>query len=324
MANQLDGRAFVDPRQLVRGAGRLLAGLLLLTAGACLPDFAPASQLGAEPRVLTIQATPPEAPAGATVTLEALVHQPDGGTPGLHWLRCLLAAGDTPDTCVANRWSGTDALVDCAAAPAAALCRIGQGSPVTVTVPSLLAGPGGEDTPFVVELVFTPGGEGLAACEAAVATITPTDACQLAVKRVGVDADGSANVNPAIAALTVDGEPVDATAVVDLAAAGGDDAEIDLGVELDPASVDDFDPDADPEDPVWLAVAWYTTCGELTPDASGEGWLRCEPRPDRLAAAYCDPLTVGWKPGTAGACTVVVLVRDAAGGVAFREQRFAR
>lgn len=153
--------------------------------------------------------------------------------------------------------------------------------------------------------------------------LDPSERCQVALKRLTVSAQtpsANPNVNPTLAPLLVNGEPVDASALVpvDLASVDVDDLEVILSVAALPESVDELDGD-EPPDEVRLPVAWYTTCGSLNADTDD---LVCQPPLPGDTTPTCEPVQTTWKPTSSGECTVHVTLRDNRGGVHWLTQRF--
>lgn len=289
----------------------LLAGL---GGAACVPDFPPASELGDEPQVLAVRATPPEAAPGEAIRLDALIHWPES-TPGLAWLVCIPGPLDDLDTCVSSRFTTLDAVARCEDEPEAALCLAGRDATALYRVPDRLLPADQEELTLYVELVATSLPAGPAACDEAVRDIYPTTDCALSLKRLAVSERPEPNRNPVLLPLLVNGESLDATAphVLDLGGVDPGDFKVDLGVSVEPESVDELGMGDPPPDEARLPVLWYTTCGSLGDDA---GSVRC------ARDGECVAHETGWSPKTSGDCTVHVVVRDGRGGVDWLTREF--
>lgn len=298
-----------------------LAMALVLTSASCVPDFGPASQLNETVQVLAVRAQPPEVVPGESVRLDALIHWP-GDSPDYLWLVCVPSAADTLETCVSNRLGAGGVLLPlCASAPGASLCYASRDATALYTVAMDIELDEEGRSSIFVELVV---GDDVDSedCVRAYRDLDPPARCLVAVKRLAVSVQ-SANVNPALRPLEVDGQPVDATSLVTLDPAGGegDDLAVDLSVRVVGQTVDELggDDPADPPGEARLPVAWYTTCGSINEDT---GNVVCQPPLAGEVDPTCEPVTAVWKPKTSGECTVHVTVRDGRGGVAWITQRF--
>ncbi len=128
-------------------AAPIALGLVAAAASACAKeDLADASFVDGL-RLIGVQAEPPEAPAGASVTLTAWVADPRGGSIDVSWSACLL-----PSNGLANN--------GCTDGSGNGLVGLGSGTTITATVPdvdpSLLGPPDasyGVYLPIVVHLV---------------------------------------------------------------------------------------------------------------------------------------------------------------------------
>jgi len=296
----------------------LAVGLAVFVAS-CVPEFAPASQLGDSPQVLAVRVNPPAVAPGDTVRLDALLHWP-GDAPEYLWLVCVPTAADTIDTCVANRLGDGGVLLPlCASAPGAPLCYASRDATALYTVPGDVDAPDGGASIFV-ELVVGDDVDSQE-CARAYRDLNPAARCLVAVKRLAVSGSvEAAHRNPALLPLEVDGLPVDATSLVALDPTGaqGEDLAVNLTVGVVPETVDELLGD-EPPDEVRLPVAWYATCGGFGED---EGSLVCQLPAAGEIAPTCELLEVEWQPAASGECTVHVTVRDGRGGVVWITQQF--
>jgi hypothetical protein len=292
----------------------LALGALLALAAACRPELDDRPWLITRPAILGWKAEPPEAPPGATVTLQVVALDPAGP----------LDAGDAPDI-TATTWTlchtpkpvGESRAVaaDCLA-PAPA--PDATGDPVTLAIPAdacRLFGPdvpqplpgapatrprdpdatGGYYQPIALAL------DGALAVGLARVTCDLPDA-SLAVARAFQDAY-HANQNPALTGLAfaVDGAPADPSALppgarvtVTAAWQAGSAESFPVYDRASRAIVDEQEA---------LAAAWFATGGQL----------------DRGAAQVTDPsvlstATTWLAPPDPGAFEVVLVLRDSRGG----------
>ena len=323
-------RALFSPgttRFTERARARLLPLLsLLLAAPACMPDFAPASELGERPQVLAIRAEPPEVAPGGASLLSALLHEP---TPlSRVWIACFADPDDREDNCVAAALQDGAALSPCGADPQARLCVVSGDATALVEVPSWFVPvlPDDEGVPtralVHVELVASTAPDPLSACGDAIAAVAPDDRCLLAVKRVVVTWDAAPNRNPTWAALWVDDVLAEPGDPVEWAAPTSDpeSLHVQLTAELEPTAVDDAVNAQGEPDETFLDVLWYSDCGGFDRD---HGRIRCDPGADPTAPPRCESDTARWSPGRFGDCRVHVVLYDGRGGVGWRSQSFA-
>lgn len=297
----------------------------LLAGAGCGDEFRTAGQLNENPQILAIDSEPPDVPPGAEVELEALVHWPDGA-PTLVWLVCIPEVGDTISTCLANAFSqGGGQPPRCDQNPGARFCLGGIGPTLRYRVPLDAFPDDGEPHTFFVNLLATDSLDGFEACGALLAgEAPPSDNCLLAIKRVVVFDGETHNENPAIEHLTLRGSPLGSGEVVlDPAASGTDleDYRVMIGVQVDPASVDELRPaEGDAPTEVNLVASWFADCGKMreekvfVPCAAGD--------PEAGTGPTCEVAEVRWRPRQSGTCLLHVVVRDGNGGTTWRTQEF--
>jgi hypothetical protein len=298
--------------------------VLVLLAAALAPacdTFPPASELGDEPQVLALRATPPELPPGATVTLDALVHWP-GGAPTLSWLVCLPDVADNVLSCLPSHLPAGAPPPACADDPAARVCVAGIGDVVAYTVPADAFPDDGAPHTIFVYLLASAAPAGFLQCADTLAGGPPTLDCLLSIKRVVISTRDPANRNPVVTALVIDGVTVDPSAIaeVDVATTDLENLALTLGVTLDATSVDELVAPSAPAAPAdaatRLTVQWFTTCGSVA-----DPIVYLDITVDDAGGLGYDTALTKWKPGQAGACTVHAVVRDAAGGAGYISQQ---
>jgi hypothetical protein len=297
----------------------LISAFVLGTAAGCGDPFRSVSELDETPQVLAVRAEPPELGPGEEVTLDALVHWP-GGQPLLFWLVCIPNIGESFTTCLQNQFGQLAEPPSCQAEPGARFCVAGVGPSATYRVPQGVFPDDGETHTFFVNMLATSGVEGLEGCAETLSGGAPSEDCLLSLKRVVVTYSDGRNVNPLVSHMTLDGSALapGQAALVEQAGAGTDDLAFEIGVALDPASVDELFPQGEPPLEFTLVVSWFTDCGRLGVESS---FLACWPEVDG-GGPGCETPEVRWKPGSSGLCSVHAVVRDGRGGTGFLTQEF--
>lgn len=208
-----------------------------LVAAAC-GDELPRPEQIRDLRIVGVRAEPPEAPAGGTLSLDALVLHP---RPDViverSWLVCSPALGEPSSVCLER--ATTAIPPPCAEDPQADVCWLGREATASHTLREGAAG-----LIYVMLLVAETEQGGLGACLAEIAdTGTAPAFCRLAVKRVPVLGEGETpNRNPTLA-------KIDAQASEDHVA---------VWVQLGDGAVEET-----PEGPEPLFLSWFVTAGEL-------------------------------------------------------------
>lgn len=290
----------------------LLSALLVAAAVGCAPDFRGASELDENNQILAVRATPPAVNPGGTVTLDALVHWPEGN-PDLYWLVCIPDVGDTFLSCLSNQLEDPTDIPLCALDPTARFCLAGLGPAVSYTVPEGAFPDDGEDHTFFVNMLAA--GADIEQCGEVMMGGEPTPDCLLSLKRVVVSTRDPAelNINPELSGLYFGGAALDATAITTIDATEPEDADIrlELAVTAEATSIDElYPPEGDPS-PFDLVVSFFTTCGTVNVE---KAFLACAPQAS-TGAPECEPTTVTWSPKTRGPCTFHAVIRDGNGGL---------
>lgn len=234
-------------------------------------------------RVLAVRAEPPEAAPGATVTLSALVVDPDGD-PEVAWIGCAFPV-DCPDYAAVQDLAAADTSTMTAdelaawQADSAAVGFLGFGVGLS---PTLLVSGGGSAT---VVLDAVPAGKALGDV-----TLGDPEATEIATKSVTVSDSEAPNQNPGVESLSVDGESVATVSPGEV---------VSLTTTLTDGSAEgyvDEDGETQTEAP---SVSYYVSDGTLMP-----------------SSATADDSEVSWTaPDAAGAVDVWVVVRDGRGGI---------
>lgn len=292
---------------------RTLPLMLILPLTACVigsdkyprPRDLPESSLVDRPRVLAIQAEPPEVEPGGTVAFSALIADPFEELGGSVWIACLDGGGfgcpvdlaglgdePTPEELAAAGVIGfTPGLDPVWVAPEDALDDLSEearleGTSATVQVASFPSqGDAGEEVDF--------------------------NDVEVAYKRLIVSEALTPNNNPVLESWRVDGTlvPADSVVVVD---AG---QEYDLSVELGPDSVEQYiyvnSDGVEEERSEEPYLSWYGTAG---------GWDGSLTVP---LNGFDGPLTATFRaPEEPGEGTWYVVARDRRGGQAWLTQDF--
>jgi len=303
---------------LVAALSAVLPVVFFAAGAGCVPDFRDASELDDTNQVLAVRATPPAVNPGGTVTLDALVHWPEGA-PTLYWLVCIPDVGDTFLTCLNSRIDDPATIPLCGLDPAARLCLAGVGNSVGYDVPSGIFPDDGEDHTFFVNMLAA--GAAIETCAEVMLGGTPTPDCLLSLKRVVVSYDDPAelNVNPEVAPFFFAGAPLDATSVATIdATVPDDDIKLEISVTAEATSVDELYPDGGEPSPFDLVVSFFTTCGTVSAE---KVFVPCAPH-EVTGEPECELVSVDWRPKTRGECTFHAVLRDGNGGLGWLTQDF--
>jgi hypothetical protein len=183
----------------------------------------------------------------------------------------------------------------------------------------------GEQHTIFVNLLATESVDGFEACSALLAGEAPPEqSCLVGIKRIVVFAGPSRNENPAIEHLTLEGSPLGSGEVVLDPSATGDDLEdyrVKVGVQVDPASVDELRPaEGDAPEELNLVASWFSDCGKM---AEEKLFVRCMPGDEEAGTGpLCELAEVKWRPSQQGTCHMHVVVRDGGGGLVWHTQVF--
>jgi hypothetical protein len=296
----------------------LVVGGVHAVGAGCVPDFRSASELDETNQVLAVRVTPPEVNPGGTVTLDALVHWPEGA-PMLYWLVCIPDVGDTFMSCLSGRLDSTMDTPFCGVDPADRLCLAGVGDSVDYTVPESIFPDDGEDHTFFVNMLAA--GADIETCAEVMMGGAPTSDCLLSLKRVVVSYRDPAelNVNPELAHFVFDGSALDpaAVATVDSTAENIDDLRLEISVTAEATSIDEVYPPGGDPSPFDLVVSFFTTCGQISAE---KVFLSCAPS-EPTGEPRCEPAGVFWRPETTGPCTLYAVLRDGNGGLGWLTQQ---
>jgi hypothetical protein len=293
--------------------------LLLLLAG-CKPDLGSPPSLVTEPRIIAVRQEPPEVAPGASVVAEVFAVAPGG--------RVIPAAdGAVWDLCVAPKPPSENNVVSHDCATGSGLQPAGSGPMVMLTIPPTACALHGPDTPptRAGEPPLRPrDADVTGGYYQPVSVRLPASGDQaFALERLrcnlpGVSADVAqdfskryvANRNPTIAALTVDGKPVEGTAPAAVAAG----ARATFTLSWPPGAREPF--------PLFdvarrelvdhveeLTASWFVTAGAIEHDRTGRG----EAEPETTVT------NVWTAPLTPGLVRLWVVLRDNRGGSAVAE-----
>lgn len=297
----------------------ILLALGMASSLGCAPEFRGASELDETNQVLAVRVTPPAVNPGGTVTLDALVHWPEGA-PTLFWLVCIPDVGDTFLSCLSNRLDSAADLPFCGVDPADRLCLAGLGGAVQYTVPDGAFPDDGADHTIFVNMVAA-GGD-IETCADVLMGGEPTPACLLSLKRVVVSYDDPAelNINPEPASFVVDGNVLDPAAVATVDSAGEDldDFRFEISVTAEATSIDELYPTGGDPSLFDLVVSLFTTCGEVSAE---KVFLPCAPD-ETTGEPQCEAVILDWRPKTTGPCTFHAVLRDGNGGLGWLTQQF--
>jgi hypothetical protein len=295
------------PRPSLRAASAISFALASVT---CIPNFGSDDSTLASHRVLAIRAVPAEAVPGTKVTFTAFVAGPTGALPEepLVWDFCTAPLPLTEDDVVSNACLGSSSLV-----------AAGSGPVVTTATPRTGCSLFGPETPSAGAFrptdpdatggYYQPLRADLAGGAAAFALARIS--CGLA----GANAEAASafaasyrpNNNPTLDPLTatISGTPLGSEKIPA-------EATVTLVASWPPAVAETyayFDPASQTvtTQREAMQVAWYSTGGALTTEATGR--------------ASTDPATTStnsWTaPATAGPVSLFVVLRDSRGGVDF-------
>jgi hypothetical protein len=276
---------------------------LLLALGACRPDLGPSDSLVTSPRVLAIQADPPEAKPGTMATYTALVADADGSS--LVWHFCIAPKPLTDTGSVAS---------ECVAG--ASLVAAGSGSSIRAATAPNACALFGPDTP---PGGFRPRDPDITGGYYQPLLVDGIDGPTLYLARIRCNLGGASidvatqygtsyivNANPKLASLVarvanadVSLDAIPAGARVQLEASWTD-ADAESYAYFNPASQTIVTKRES------IRVAWFASAGTLDTESTGR--------------AEDDPATTSqnmWNAPAAGAAMLWVVLRDSRGGVDF-------
>ncbi len=280
-------------------------------------EFDPEGKLNdKEPQVLGIRTEPPEIGGGDTVTVDSLIHWPQG-TPHTLWFLCIPTQLEQITRCVAAQIGETRPPL-CAENPFSTLCTAGTEASFSWTLPDLPQLDEIDEIIIFIQQVLSGSEDVWAACGDAIRNNIPTANCLISLKNLTISNREVKNINPRISHFTFHeedmpvGEPIVATA--------GEKAP--LMAVVDTASLDELRDDSDATNFIFMDLRYFTTCGELESYGDriycvmaldGTRQINCEPAPNRILP----------KKDWTGDCVVHAVLRDNLGGIDFFTQDFS-
>jgi len=305
----------------VRIAIPIVMAIVFLFNVNCGDDFRPAGQLvDDEPQVLGLRAEPPEVGGGDSLTVDSLVHWPQGEAHYL-WFLCIPTNLEQVQSCVKSQLG--EALPPACEGAMGTLCTAGTDPTFTWTAPPI---PLPEDVPevfFFVQQVLSSSPDVWAACESAIRNNLPTADCLISLKTVTFSDREVKNLNPQLSHFVINetiatpGEPVIATA--------GQKAS--FNVVIDHAGLDELTDESTSTNFIYMNMEFYTTCGTL--DRYGEQWY-CEMALDGTREITCvadddedAPNQVKPRKDWSGDCVVHAVLRDNLGGITWLTQELS-
>jgi hypothetical protein len=286
------------------------ASLLLFAAAmaSCVPGLGPGDWLVTAPRILAVQAEPPEAKPGAIATYTALVVSPQGtmAAPTVDWRWCIAPEPMTENGAVAS------ACLD-----AASLLPAGTGPTLSAATPADGCSLFGPDTPpggFRPRDPDATGGYYQPLRSDSSGAPTTFDLvrilCDLGRAPAAIVSQFASsyvpNANPhllplvaTVSGVAIDLDAVPAGAAVDLQAAWP---------AADAETFEYFDPDTQTlsTQREAMRVAWYTTAGALATESTG-----------RASGDLLTTTTNTWTAPSSGTAHLWLVLRDSRGGVDF-------
>ncbi|MBU1241901.1 hypothetical protein KJ612_01745 [Myxococcota bacterium] len=296
---------------------------LFLFSANCGSDFRPPGKLvDDEPQVLGIRAEPPEVGAGDTMTVDALVHWPQGEVHYL-WFLCIPTNLEQVQTCVSSQITET-LPPDCAGAMAT-LCTAGTDPTFDWTAPPIPLPEGVTEAFFFVQQVVSGSSDVWAACGQAIRDNIPTADCLISLKTVTYSSREVKNLNPRISHFVVN----EAEVIPGEVAVGNAGEKLNFNVVIDAASLDELSDESEDTNFIYMNMDFYTTCGTI--GTWGEQWY-CEMSLDGTRTVTCLsdleeetglPNTVNPGKDFTGDCIVYALLRDNLGGITWYTQEFS-
>jgi len=268
---------------------RALTILLLPLLAACGDDFLPASYL-ADLRVLAVEATPLEVGPGEPVTLRPVLHLPAGEQLTLQrWTFCPFSLGSSAGfrcalpACETTLTVAADGSVTAQPSVLAGACAAKLGAGAGPGAPTL------EELPESTETVFS----GTYRSSAGTARET---VMRLPLYLTGPPA--GRNRPPAITRVTLGGQALQAGTPF---RAVQPDEELELGVEVDPASLDAFVDEAGRQRTEEALISFFTTAGRFEYDREAGTSVTNTFKAEKLEAGQTEAL-------------IYVVARDLRGG----------
>ena len=299
-----------------------LLALALALCG-CGNDFNTPSKLD-RPRVLAIQAEPPQPAFGATTTLRPLVYLPEGESASYAWSWCPLPTSSAEAFTCHTDQTGADALFAELGVPGAPPLALGAGDTVAFTnpfAPATLATLCSSGNGAADPLLFACTGAGLPVTISLVVHASEGDFSAITYLYLPVDDTLPPNQNPTISGLTV-GEPgqvLDGSGSLALPR----DSHVPIHVVMDEAAAEQLPhpgPDGKPDER--LTLSWYAEGGDFGYQGHGgarTGYLGDPTDPlstfgMALGNTWNTPTTADY-PGRDS--RIIVVVRDSRGGVSW-------
>ena len=299
----------------------IIMAMMFLFVLNCGNDFRPPGQLSdEEPQVLGIRVEPPEVGAGDTMTVDALVHWPQGEVHTL-WFLCIPTNLEQVQTCVSSQ-IGEALPPDCAGAMAT-LCTAGADPTFTWTAPPIPLPEGVTEAFFFVQQVVSAAPDVWATCGQAIRDNIPTADCLISLKTVTFSDREVKNANPRLAHFIVNENVVTPGDLV-VAAAG---EKLSFQVAVDTASLDELSDESEDTNFIFMEMHYYTTCGKLGRWSED---LYCEMALDGTREVTCvldeelEPtVTISPSKDLTGECVVHAVLRDNLGGITWLTQEFS-
>jgi len=293
-----------------------MAIAIALYAG-CGGGFDPAGKLNdTESQMLGIRADPPEIGAGDVMTVDALVHWPQGA-PQYLWFLCIPTNLEQVQTCVSSQIGET--LPPPCAGGMATLCTAGTDPTFSWTAPPIPLPEGVTDAFFFVQLVLSGAPDVWATCGQAIRDNVPTADCLIGLKTVTYSDREIKNANPRITNFVVN--EVDIVPGEVVVAALGEPAS--FNATVDATSLDELSDASEDTNFIYMEMSYSTTCGSL--DRWEDQWY-CEMALDGTREVTCDPIDpnlIRPKKDWSGECLVHAVLRDNLGGITWFTQEFS-
>ncbi len=295
--------------------------LVALAVLGCGSDFNTPGKLD-QPRVLAIQAEPPQPSVGSSTTLRPLLYLPQGETASYTWSWCPLPTSSTDAFVCHIDQSGADALFAQLGVFDAPSLDLGAAESVSFTNPlapatvaMLCSSKNGTAIPFLCT------GSGLPVTVQLVAHTSQGDLPAITYLYLPADSTLPPNQNPIAAGLTIGDPPqaLDASGSLHLSR----DSHVPLDVIMDPSAAERL-PNPGPDEKPYerLTLSWYAEGGDF--GYQGHGGQRTGTLGDSadananlvaaLANTWNTPTTANYPGGTA---RIIVVVRDSRGGVSW-------
>lgn len=290
---------------------------VVVAMAACTESFDPAGKLNnTEAQMLGIRAEPPEVGGGDTLTLDALLHFPQG-QPHYLWLICIPTKLEELSACVSSQL-GQELPPPCDLGIPATLCTASLQPSFSYTVPPIVLPPDVPEFLFFVQLVVSPAEDVWSQCAQNIRDNRPTPDCMIGLKNVIYSSREVKNANPRISHFVVNNQPVTFGTVWNVA----EEEKIEFNVALEQSSLDELRDESQNTNFIFMDMAYYTTCGTL--ERWEDRWY-CEMALDGSQQITCDPIEpnlVKPRKELQGSCVIHAVIRDNLGGIDWLTQEF--